>query len=94
VTVGVTAGATAGIGGDNGQLVLYVRDGCHLCDIFLVELEQDLAPGQAKLTVVDVDGDPALAVEFGLRVPVLTLAGRVVCEGRYESPRVLSALRV
>ena len=85
---------TVGVGGGTGQFVLYVREGCHLCDIFLVELEQDLAPGQPAITLVDVDGDPALAVEFGLRVPVLTLSGRVVCEGRYESPRVRSALQV
>ena len=59
-----------------------------------VYCEQDLAPARAALTLVDVDGDPGLAVEFGLRVPVLTLAGRVVCEGLYESPRVRDALQV
>jgi hypothetical protein len=94
VTMDETAGATTGIGGDIRQFVLYVREGCHLCDVFLVELEQDLAPARAALTLVDVDGDPALAVEFGLRVPVLTLAGRIVCEGLYESPRVRDALQV
>jgi len=41
-----------------------------------------------------VDGDPVLAAEFGLRVPVLAVAGQVVCEGRYDSPRVRDALRV
>ncbi len=75
-------------------LALYVRDGCHLCDMFLVDLEQDLAPAHAALAVIDVDSDPALALEYGLRVPVLTLGGRVVCEGRYESPRVRDALQV
>jgi len=74
--------------------VLYVRDGCHLCDLFLVELAQDMGPSYATLVLVDVDGDPGLAAEFGLRVPVLALAGRVVCEGRYDSPRVRDALRV
>jgi len=74
--------------------VLYVREGCHLCDMFLVELEQDLGPSLASLALVDVDGDPGLATEFGLRVPVLALDGRVVCEGRYDSPRVRVALQV
>lgn len=77
-----------------GGIVLYVREGCHLCDLFLVDLEQDLGPSCASLAVVDVDGDPGLAAEFGLRVPVLALAGRVVCEGHYDSPRVRDALRV
>jgi len=74
--------------------VLYVREGCHLCDLFLLDLAQDMGTSYAMLAVVDVDGDPALAAEFGLRVPVLALAGRVVCEGRYDSPRVRDALRV
>lgn len=74
--------------------VLYVREGCHLCDLFLIELAQDMGPSYATLVLVDVDGNPALAAEFGLRVPVLALAGRVVCEGRYDSPRVRDALQV
>ena len=74
--------------------MLYVREGCHLCDLFLVDLAQDMGPSYTTLKVVDVDGDPGLAAEFGLRVPVLSLAGRVVCEGRYDSPRVRDALRV
>ena len=94
MTIDEKAGATAALSGDARQFVLYVREGCHLCDAFLVDLEQDIAPAKAALTVVDVDGDVALAVEFGLRVPVLTLSGRVVCEGRYESPRVRGALQV
>jgi hypothetical protein len=74
--------------------VLYVREGCHLCDVFLVELMQDMGPSCASLVIVDVDGDPGPATEFGLRVPVLTVAGRVVCEGHYDSPRVRAALQV
>jgi hypothetical protein len=80
--------------GRAARTVLYVREGCHLCDQFLVELAQDMGPAYATLTVLDVDRDPALAAEFGLRVPVLTVAGRVACEGRYDSPRVRDALRV
>lgn len=80
--------------GDAGGLVLYVREGCHLCDTFLVELEQDLVRARVALRLVDVDSDDALAAEFGLRVPVLALSGRVVCEGRYEPQRVRGALQV
>ena len=31
--------------------------------------------------VVDIDSDPALAAEYGLRVPVLALDGEILCEG-------------
>ncbi len=74
-------------------LRLLVRDGCHLCEEFLLELSLDLAPGAAFATV-DVDGDPGLAARYGLRVPVLEQGGEVVCEGRYDRARVRRALRL
>jgi hypothetical protein len=75
-------------------LVLYVREGCHLCDQFLVELSMDLGPAVEQLAVVDVDCDEELASRFGLRVPVLEAAGEVLCEGVYDGPEVRRVLRV
>jgi len=75
-------------------LVLYVREGCHLCDQFLVELSVDLGPAIEELAVVDVDRDEEFASRFGLRVPVLELGGEVLCEGFYDGAEVRRALRV
>jgi hypothetical protein len=75
-------------------LVLYVRSGCHLCDEFLLELSIDLGPGVEQLQVLDVDRDADLAARFGLRVPVLELAGTVLCEGVYDGAGVRLALGV
>jgi hypothetical protein len=75
-------------------LTLYVREGCHLCDEFLVELAQDLGPAGDALVVRDVDTDPGLAARYGTRLPVLEAGGTVVCEGRYDRAKVLAALRV
>lgn len=77
-----------------GTLELLVRDGCHLCDEFLLELSLDQPDSIPALTLRDVDGEAALAAEFGLRVPVLRQAGRVVCEGRYDRDKVAAALQV
>ena len=44
------------------------------------------------LEIRDVDAEAALAVEFGLRVPVFTIGGRVACEGRYDRDKVATAL--
>lgn len=74
--------------------VLYVRDGCHLCEQFLLELSLDLGPAVEVLRVVDVDRDADLAVRFGLRVPVLEAGGLVLCEGIYDAARVRQALQV
>jgi hypothetical protein len=74
--------------------VLYVREGCHLCEQFLLELSLDLGPAVDELPVVDVDRDADLAIRFGLRVPVLEAGGEVLCEGVYDAPRVRQALQV
>jgi hypothetical protein len=76
------------------SLKLYVREGCHLCEQFLVDLSLDLGPQFNQLAVVDVDADPALAARYGLRVPVFEAAGAVVCEGAYDRARVRQSLRL
>ncbi len=75
-------------------LVLYVREGCHLCEQFLIELSVDIGPAVEGLRVLDVDRDADLAVRFGLRVPVLEFNGDVLCEAVYDGPRVRRALGV
>ncbi|HET9693998.1 MAG TPA: glutaredoxin family protein [Steroidobacteraceae bacterium] len=74
------------------DLVLYVREGCHLCEQFLLDLSLDFPTVLATLRTADVDADPELATTYGLRVPVLAAAGVVVCEGRYDPAKVGTAL--
>ena len=74
------------------DLVLYVREDCHLCEQFLLDLALDFPDLLQHLRTVDVDSDAGLAVSYGLRVPVLAAAGLAVCEGRYDRSRVGSAL--
>ena len=74
------------------RLVLYVRDGCHLCEQFLLDFSLDFPQAAAVLLVRDVDAEPAWAVEFGLRVPVFSAAGTVVVEGAYDCGKVRQAL--
>jgi Glutaredoxin-like domain (DUF836) len=73
-------------------LILYVREACHLCEQFYVDFSLDFPSRVAGLVMQDVDTDPALAQAYGLRVPVLTADGQLVCEGRYDRARVGSAL--
>jgi uncharacterized protein with PhoU and TrkA domain len=75
-------------------LELLVREGCHLCDEFLLELSLDQPACMADLTLRDVDGEAELAAEFGLRVPVLRREDHVVCEGRYDRSKVAAGLQV
>lgn len=75
-------------------LVLYVREGCHLCEQFLLELSLEIGPAIELLAVVDVDGDPELAVRYGLRVPVLALGPEPLCEGVLDAARLREALQL
>lgn len=70
---------------------VYSRRGCHLCEV-LIEQLLELVDGQAEIAVHDVDEDAALQREYGVRVPVVVLAGRVVCEARLDAAAVRSAL--
>ncbi len=76
------------------DLVLYVREGCHLCEDFELGLALDLGGAFDDVTVVDVDSRADLAARFGLRVPVLENGGKLVCEGRYDSSEVRRRLRL
>lgn len=70
------------------QIVLYSRRGCHLCE----QAEDMLASRTAEMRVVDIDSSADLAREFGTRVPVVEVDGRVVIEGRFDEPELLARL--
>jgi|GEM_PF-1115689 len=57
-------------------LILYFREGCHLCDDFVHELHQfiDEQPFQPVLTCVDIDREHAYFATYNTRVPVLEYA--------------------
>jgi hypothetical protein len=76
-----------------GGLVLLSRDGCHLCEQMLQELAAlELAGRIPAVRVLDVDSDPELARQFGLKVPVLLLDGSVICHYTLNSNELLRIL--
>jgi glutaredoxin len=60
------------------NVVLYTRNGCHLCD----EAEQVLLQHGVMPTAVDVDTDSELKSRFDSCVPVVEIDGRVRFRGR------------
>jgi hypothetical protein len=71
-------------------LVVVSREGCGLCEDMLhalADLERNR--GLPPVTVVDVDSDPALTRQFGLKVPVLLLDGSVICHYTLNSHELL-----
>lgn len=60
------------------EVVVYSRQGCHLCDDAVKLLERY---GQQP-RVVDVDADPELVARYNDCVPVVVIGGRVRFRGR------------
>jgi hypothetical protein len=69
------------------RFAVYTRDDCPLCDEFIAELSR--LPLEFELR--DVDDDPVARRRYGLKVPVLTCDGSVVCHGRLD---IAAALRL
>lgn len=75
------------------RLVVYSRDDCALCEEMIAELGAWLAGRGLTIEVRNVDADPATRARFGMKIPVLTLDGRLLCHGRFEAARLERMLR-
>jgi hypothetical protein len=77
--------------GPGPRLAVYTREGCALCEEMIEELGAWLAGRGLSVAIIDVDADAATRARFGLLVPVLTVDGNPVCNGRLD-PDVLDEL--
>jgi Glutaredoxin-like domain (DUF836) len=69
------------------SVVLYERAGCHLCDEVRVMLNEVL--GELGYERIDIEIDDALIVQYGFRVPVVSVDG----VDRLEAPMTEGELR-
>jgi glutaredoxin len=61
------------------RVVLYAREGCHLCEDARAVLERHALP---PLEEIDIETDPGLLERFGTCIPVVEIDGRVRFKGR------------
>jgi len=71
--------------------VVYSRRGCHLCEVLIEELVDELA-GRATPEVRDIDTRPEWRDRYGTRIPVLEVDGEWLCEHRLDRARVREIL--
>ena len=76
------------------RVVLYGRQGCHLCDTARDVVVDATAAAGATWTEVDVDTDPALVDRYGEMVPVVTVDGVQQGYWRIDGARLRRALGV
>ena len=65
------------------SVVLYTRQGCHLCEEALLLLRLHKKAYHLMIEEIDIDSDPALAAAYGEMVPVIALGkapSRGLCE--------------
>lgn len=62
-----------------GQLTLYSRLGCHLCEDMEKLLPDYLAQTGLSLNIVYIDDDRVLEQQYGTLVPVLKAGDREIC---------------
>ena len=76
------------------QLRLYHRNGCHLCEDMLEQLEPLRAEADFECQLIDVDSDEGLLKHYNERVPVLeTGEGKLLCEVFLDPSKVLNYLQ-
>lgn len=70
---------------------LYHREGCHLCEDML----RDLQALSSTLTVqqIDIDQDEKLHARFNEDVPVLALGDEIICKHFLDESRIREALK-
>jgi hypothetical protein len=72
------------------EVVLYERDGCHLCEEARVLLDTMLGPGRYRR--VDIDTDDDLLVAYAYRIPVVAVDGVDRLEAPITGPDVRALL--
>jgi glutaredoxin len=75
------------------RVVLYTRDGCHLCEEARTVVEKVCADAGAEWSEVDIDRDALLRGQYSDEVPVVTVDSQVVGFWRIDPQVLRDALR-
>jgi glutaredoxin len=74
------------------EVILYSRQGCHLCDVVKEALTRLARGGGFVWREVDIDTDPELQRRFNEEVPVVFLDGRKAFKYRMDEAEFLRKL--
>ena len=74
------------------RVVVYSREGCHLCEAAEEQVRAIVAETGDDWTRIDIDTDPELVRRFGEQVPVTFVDGRQHDFWRVDPARLRAAL--
>lgn len=75
------------------EVVVFLRDGCHLCADALADLEALRSREPFSVRTVDIERDDRLHARYLERIPVVAVAGEELCDFAVDAERVLEAVR-
>lgn len=74
------------------DVVVYSRQGCHLCEVVKETLTQLQLHADFQWREVDIDGDPALRQKYNDEIPVVFIDGRKAFKYRIDARQFLRSL--
>ena len=75
------------------RLIFYTRPQCHLCAVAAPRVRRAALLAGRAVQEINIDQQPELAVDYGLRIPVVeTSGGRVLAEGEIGALRLWKAI--
>jgi glutaredoxin len=74
------------------DVVVYSRQGCHLCDVVKQTLMQSEREADFQWREVDIDADPQLRLQYNEEVPVVFINGRKAFKYHMDRQQFLRAL--
>lgn len=74
------------------DVLVYSRNGCHLCDVVKATLAQLQPSADFQWHDIDIDADPALRRQFNDEVPVVFIDGRKAFKYHMDPRHFLRAL--
>ena len=75
------------------EVIVYYREGCHLCEqvvASLFQLQQELG---YKIKQIDIDDDPELREKYNVDVPVVTVNHEVIFYHFFDEVALRKALQ-
>ncbi len=67
---------------NSNTLIVYYRQGCHLCEQMVASLYQQQTKYQSKIKfnieIIDIDDDPKLLQQYDVDVPVVMYQDKVI----------------
>ena len=69
---------------DQGEVTLYTRPGCHLCEEAKTAIAPLLREFGAQLREVNIESDAVLEERYGLDIPVIFIGARKAAKHRVD----------